>query len=56
MRGKGKRRIVEEDSEMVKIIEGWDEENIKRYREKETEIRIEGETTEDILEKLEGRR
>lgn len=52
MRGKGKRRIVEEDSETVKIIEGWDEENIKRYREKEKEIRIEGKTTEDIWRNL----
>lgn len=36
---------------MVKIIEEWKEENIK-YREKETEIRIKGETTEDIWRNL----
>lgn len=36
---------------MVKIIEEWKEENIK-YREKEMEIRIEGETTEDIWRNL----
>lgn len=47
---KGKRRIVKEESEMVKIIEEWKEENI-RYREKEMEIRIEGET-EDIWRNL----
>lgn len=51
MRGKGKRRIVEEEPEMVKIIEEWKEENI-RYREKEMEIRIEGETAEDIWRNL----
>lgn len=52
IKGKGKRRIVEENSKTVKIIERWDEENIKRYRKKETEIRIEGEITEDIWRNL----
>lgn len=33
MRGKGKRRIVEEEPEMVKIIE-WKEENIRIERKK----------------------
>lgn len=52
MRGSGKRRRIKEDTETVKIIEEWQEENIRRYREKEIEIRMEGEITQNIWRNL----
>lgn len=52
MRGRGKRRRIEEDTETVKIIEEWQEENMRRYREKEIQIRMEGKITQNIWRNL----
>lgn len=54
MRGRGKRRKIEEDTETVKIIEEWQEENIRRYREKDRDKNGRRNHTK-YLEKLEGR-